>query len=90
MTTTAAETLGDRIASLRGRHNLTQRDLGILTGLDEAAIYRIEEGERHPTASSLARILLGLEAVSDDEIRRCLELASERAPPDGTRYGLWS
>ena len=76
------ETLGDRLASMRMRSNLTQRQMADITGLHYSTIYRIEQGERYPKADVLSRILLGTPNVPLSELRHCLALAAQGAAVD--------
>ena len=54
-----------KIRHYRKLKNLTQKELGELSGLSEATIKKYESGEREPTAQSLEQIERALGIVSD-------------------------
>lgn len=59
--------LGAALKKLRERRTLSQRELGELTGVDNAYIYRLETGEKtNPTQEIISKLLRGLKAPERD------------------------
>lgn len=54
------EVLGPEIARLRKQAGMTQRDLAEKTGVDQAAISRIESGRANPTLNTLEALVAGV------------------------------
>jgi transcriptional regulator with XRE-family HTH domain len=52
--------LGEEIARLRKRKNLTQLDLSVEVGVDKQSITRIEKGHTNPTSLTLLKISTAL------------------------------
>lgn len=52
--------LGPEIARLRKQAGMTQRDLAEKTGIDQAAISRIESGRANPTLNTLQALVEGV------------------------------
>lgn len=50
------EQLGAQLAAARKARGLTQPDLSVLTGIQQAEISRIERGAGNPTAATLLRL----------------------------------
>ena len=48
--------LGEEIARLRKKKNLTQLDLSVEVGVDKQSITRIEKGHTNPTSLTLLKI----------------------------------
>ena len=65
-------TTGQKIKKLRQSRNLSQKELGIMSGLSEPAIRNYELGNRTPSAQQLEKIASALNvsvyAISDPEI----------------------
>lgn len=61
MTSPVARTIGDRIREHRYRLQLSQEELGEISGLHRAYIGRVERGEVNATVPSIVRIADGLE-----------------------------
>ena len=65
-------TSGQKIKKLRQSRNLSQKELGIMSGLSEPAIRNYELGNRTPSAQQLEKIASALNvsvyAISDPEI----------------------
>ncbi|MEW8547955.1 MAG: helix-turn-helix transcriptional regulator [Candidatus Thiodiazotropha sp.] len=57
--------VGERIKAARNAKGITQRDLGLLVGLDQAFISRIENGLSTPTANQLLNIAKSLDISVD-------------------------
>jgi transcriptional regulator with XRE-family HTH domain len=53
--------LGEEIASLRKKKNLTQLDLSVEIGVDKQSITRIEKGHTNPTSLTLLKISKALD-----------------------------
>ena len=53
--------LGEEIARLRKKKNLTQLDLAIEVGVDKQSITRIEKGHTNPTSITLLKLSLALD-----------------------------
>ena len=68
---TAAEQLGAQLAAARRAHGLTQKELSVMSGVQQAVISRIEGGTSNPTVtllSTLAETLdMHLELVADQD-----------------------
>jgi transcriptional regulator with XRE-family HTH domain len=60
------EEIGLRLKQIRVRHNLTQKELSVETGLSVSTISLIEQG-RSTTVESLIRILTRLNRIKDFE-----------------------
>ena len=65
-------TTGQKIKELRQAKNLSQKELGIMSGLSEPAIRNYELGNRTPSPQQLEKIAAALNvsvyAISDPEI----------------------
>ena len=65
-------TIGQKIKELRQAKNLSQKELGIMSGLSEPAIRNYELGNRTPSPQQLEKIAAALNvsvyAISDPEI----------------------
>jgi transcriptional regulator with XRE-family HTH domain len=55
----------DRIKELRKQNNLSQSELGKLSGVHVTNISRYERGENMPTADVLARLAVALKTTGD-------------------------
>ena len=68
-------TSGQKIKELRQARNLSQKDLGIMSGLSEPAIRNYELGNRAPSPQQLKKIAAALNvsvyAISDPDIGNC-------------------
>ena len=53
--------LGEEIARLRKKKNLTQLDLSVEVGVDKQSITRIEKGHTNPTSLTLLKISKALD-----------------------------
>ncbi|WP_043057096.1 helix-turn-helix transcriptional regulator [Enteractinococcus helveticum] len=53
--------LGRELASARGRHAMTQAQLADATGVPQAEISRIENGNANPTIETVARLAAALD-----------------------------
>ncbi|MDA1029028.1 MAG: helix-turn-helix transcriptional regulator [Bacteroidetes bacterium] len=51
----SASQLGERIKSVRKKRGWTQMELGVKTGLDQAAVSRLERGVHYPRIETLER-----------------------------------
>src|SRR5262245_62446888 len=72
------ETLGQRLAFIRGKRGLSQPDVAKLTGLKVQNISRLETKAReHVRSDTLARLAQALECSTD----YLLGLSDEPAPP---------
>jgi transcriptional regulator with XRE-family HTH domain len=71
--------LGTLLKQRRTMMMLTQRKLGILSGISSSYIGRIEKGERHPSAS-LLRKLAGPLDFSESEILSLAGFLSPKIP----------
>ena len=59
--------LGVALKKLRERRTLSQRELGELSEVDNAYIYRLETGEKvNPTPETMAKLLRALKAPERD------------------------
>ena len=54
--------IATQILSARKQRNLTQLELALLSGVQQADISRIENGQSFPTTETLAKLLLALQA----------------------------
>ncbi|WP_018347689.1 helix-turn-helix domain-containing protein [Longispora albida] len=53
---TLARDVAVQIVRYRAEHNLTQAELGRLTGMTQPAVARLESGDEPPTLKTLARV----------------------------------
>ena len=81
--------LGTALKALRTRRNLSQRELGVISNVDNAYINRLESGEKtNPTAEALGKLLGALE-VSPRDMGMVTWLAENTgAEPDLVSYVL--
>lgn len=56
---------GDRLREIREARQLSQKDLGDLSGIHQQQIYKYEKGDSDPTADTLTRIAQVLEVSTD-------------------------
>ena len=81
--------LGTALKALRTRRNLSQRELGVISNVDNAYINRLESGDKtNPTAEALGKLLGALE-VSPRDMGMVTWLAENTgAEPDLVSYVL--
>lgn len=54
---------GDAVLAARASRGMTQKELSLLTGIDQADISRIEKGIANPTVGTLSKIASALDGV---------------------------
>lgn len=80
--------LGLLLGTLREARGLSPRELGQLSSIDHAYIYRLEKGEKQsPSPELLARLLRVLKA-GEREIEMAKWLAEHEANPEWVAYVL--
>lgn len=69
MSDTIYRTIGQRIRAIRKAQGLTQETLAEHAGIDRSHMGFIEQGRRHPTISTLAKIAHALDIPLTDLFR---------------------
>jgi len=83
-------TFGEFLRELRGNRNMTLRRLGEAAGMDYVALNKIELGYLIPPPLegiiALADALSKVEALSDADVQKLLDLAAQPTARGKTRY----
>ena len=84
------DTFGAMLKFLRRRARLTQMELGIAVGYNEAHISRLENGQRLPDLASLAALFIPeLDLQDEPDLAACLLELAARTRGKNTAYDLF-